>query len=93
MSAKKTVVASALKRLDYDPVAEAVRVARYAEGAGADPRLAAVRAKIACDLLQYVQPKLRSIELTGKDGGPVQLELFDWKSLVKPAGQGIESST
>ena len=62
----KTAVAQQLNKLGIDPVAEAVSVA-------ADPECPhAIRAKIWCELIQYIQPKLKAIEVTGKDGGPVQ---------------------
>lgn len=80
----KTLVASRLAEIGYDPVSEAVAIARDEE---TDPRILTIRAKIACDLLQYVQPKLKAIEITGKDGEPLQLELFDWQSLVKRSGE------
>lgn len=63
---KKTAVAQQLKRMGVDAVKEAVDLAK-------DPDCPpAVSAKIWCELIQYVQPKLRAIEVTGKDGGPVQ---------------------
>lgn len=85
----KTAVATALKRLDADPVSELVAVARAATEEMADHRLLAVRAKVWAELLQYSHPKLRAIELevTGDKGKPVQLA-FDWDALLRPSGAG-----
>lgn len=85
----KTAIASALKKLDADPVAELVAVARAATEEMADHRLLAVRAKVWSELLQYCNPKLRAIELevSGDKNKPVQLA-FDWNSLLRPSGAG-----
>lgn len=72
----KTAVAQQLNKLGIDPVAEAVSVATDLDC----PYV--VRAKIWCELIQYIQPKLKAIELTGKDGGPVQMDMFDWRALI-----------
>lgn len=72
----KTAVAQQLNKLGIDPVAEAVSVAT-------DSRCPhVVRAKIWCELIQYIQPKLKSVEVTGKDGAPVQMDMFDWRALI-----------
>jgi hypothetical protein len=83
----KTAVASALKKLNADPIAELVAIARAAKDKTADHRLLTVRAKVWSELLQYCNPKLRAIELevTGGKGKPVQLA-FDWDALLRPSG-------
>lgn len=78
----KTDIARKLKKLGVDIVEEAVKTAM-----DVDCPLS-VRAKIWCELIQYTQPKLKAIEITGKKGGPVQLDLFDWRVLTRQSGNG-----
>lgn len=78
---QKTAVSQQLKKLGVDPVARLIGVAQDANCP------LSVQAKIWCELLQYAQPKLKAVEITGKDGGPVQLDLFNWQSLVKQSGE------
>lgn len=80
--AAKTDIARKLKKLGVDVVEEAVNTAM-----DVDCPLS-VRAKIWCELIQYTQPKLKAIEITGKKGGPVQLDLFDWRVLTRQSGNG-----
>lgn len=68
--ARDTAVASALKRLRFDPVAEAVAVVGDAKQEGADARLLAVRAKVACELMQYLYPKRKSVEIVAPKSSP-----------------------
>ena len=65
----KTAVAQQLNKLGIDPVAEAVSVATDSSC----PHV--VRAKIWCELIQYIQPKLKSVEISNKDDKPFQLKL------------------
>ena len=64
----KTAVAAALKKLGIDPFAELVTLARRTDDD-------AVAARIWLELAQYVAPKLKALEITGKSGGPIQMEL------------------
>ena len=64
----KTAVAAALKKLGVDPFAELVKLAQKTDDD-------AVAARIWLDLAQYVAPKLKALEITGKNGGPIQMEL------------------
>lgn len=34
-----------------------------------------VKARMMATLLEYIQPKLRAIEMTGKNGGPIELSM------------------
>jgi hypothetical protein len=61
--ASKTAIASDLHRLNFDPVGELVAVAEEAKQSDADPALLTVRIRVAGVLLQYLYPKLRSIEV------------------------------
>lgn len=65
----KTAVAQQLNKLGIDPVAEAVSVATDLDC----PYV--VRAKIWCELIQYVQPKLKSVEISNKDDKPFQFKI------------------
>lgn len=51
---------------NYHPVLEMAKIAHETD----DPGLAAQMHK---EIAQYVEPKLKAMELTGKDGGPVQI--------------------
>ena len=54
-----------LAELDCDPVEGLARIA-------ADPTAdAALRARVYADLLPYLYPKRKALELTGADGDPV----------------------
>jgi len=64
----KTAVAAALKKLGVDPFAELVKLAQKTDDD-------TVAARIWLDLAQYVAPKLKALEITGKEGGPIQLQL------------------
>lgn len=61
--ASKTAVASDLHRLNFDPIGELVAVALEAKQPNADPALLTVRIRVAGVLLQYLYPKLRSVEI------------------------------
>lgn len=65
------VVEDSLKQLGFDPVSEAVKMIHDGEC----PPI--VRAKLICELLQYVYPKLKSVELTGDGKKPIQ-GVFDF---------------
>lgn len=62
-------VAEVLSEEGLDPTVEIVRILRSGE---LDPDVAA---RVQLELLQYCQPKLKAIEVTGKDGGPLQGEV------------------
>lgn len=55
----RTAAAAALKKLDADPFAELVRLARATENE-------TIAMRIWLELLQYLAPRLRSIEVTEK---------------------------
>jgi hypothetical protein len=63
----KTAIAAALKKLDADPFAELVTLARRTDDD-------AVAARIWLELAQYVAPKLKALEISGPDQGPIQME-------------------
>jgi hypothetical protein len=63
----KTAVAAALKKLGADPFAELVALARATEDD-------LVKARIWLDLAQYVAPKLKALEISGPNQGPIQME-------------------
>lgn len=56
-------VAEVLEEYGMDPTTEIVRVLPDLDEN--------MKAKVMLELLQYVQPKLRSIEVSGKDGQPI----------------------
>lgn len=64
----KTAVATALKKLGVDPFAELVTLAQQTDDD-------AVAARIWLDLAQYVAPKLKALEISGPNQGPIQLKL------------------
>ncbi|MCU0806557.1 MAG: hypothetical protein MUC53_00990 [Candidatus Contendobacter sp.] len=64
----KTAVAAALKKLGADPFAELVTLARRTDDD-------VIAARIWLDLAQYVAPKLKALEISGPDRGPLQMEL------------------
>ncbi len=63
----KTAVSAALKKLGVDPFAELVKLAQQTDDD-------AVAARIWLDLAQYVAPKLKALEISGPDQGPIQME-------------------
>lgn len=64
----KTAVAATLKKLGADPFSELVELARTTDDD-------AVKARIWLDLAQYVAPKLKALEISGPNQGPIQMEL------------------
>lgn len=77
---QKTEVYQQLQKIGVDPVDCLVSLTKDTNCP------ISVQAKIWCELLQYAHPKLKAVEITGKDGCPVQLELFNWQSLIKQSG-------
>jgi hypothetical protein len=61
-------VADKLAELNYDPIIRMVEVAEKTESE-------AIRSKIAMELAKYVHPQLRSMELVGTGGGPVEVNV------------------
>jgi hypothetical protein len=83
---KRTLLARDIaEKLKFDPIEVAVQVVVHGlmpttqkDGSvvlvpvGVDERLKMLR-----DLTQYIQPKLTSVQVTGKDDGPVQVASLD----------------
>lgn len=57
-------VAEVLEEYGMDPTVEIVKVLPELDDA--------LKAKVMLELLQYTQPKLRSVEVSGKNGGPIE---------------------
>lgn len=58
MGRKRVEIAERLKEMGHDPVEALVKIARRAEEAGNDK----LAAKINGDLLEYIAPKLKSVD-------------------------------
>lgn len=72
-----------LEKLNCDPIEALVRVGKRAETEG-DLKTAS---RCFADLAAFVQPKLRSVELTGADGGPAYVAY-----MPQPASSAAEWS-
>lgn len=59
-----------LERLGFDPVKNMIEIGRQAMAEG-DLKLAMDANK---ELLQYIAPKRKAVEVTGEDGGPIQTQ-------------------
>lgn len=70
-------VAEVLRDRGFDPTVELVKIL---EGNTLD---ADVRARMLTTLMEYVHPKKKSVELTGAEGGPIQIENVSDQALVK----------
>jgi len=75
------LVKAQLKELNCDPIAELVAIAQ-------DVNTELIfRIKIYLDLVNYIHPKLKTIELSGADGGPFQnkytVEIVDAPKIVQ----------
>lgn len=74
-------VAALLESLNCNPIEGMARIAE-------DPTVAMpIRARMYAELSQYVSPKLRSVELSGPGGGPVDLNVS--ASAVEQLERGI----
>ena len=62
-------VEARMLELGCDPLQAMVEIAQEARDAGD----LALSAKIHGDLLQYIRPRLRSVEHSGPDGGAIQV--------------------
>jgi hypothetical protein len=60
-------VAEQLRQLDCDPIAG---MAKFAQD---DTVPMALRARMFAELAKYVVPRLKAMELTGRNGGPIDL--------------------
>jgi hypothetical protein len=55
----------------WDPEKGAEMACRTCTGTGKEPIAPELKGKMYAELAQYVAPKRKAIEVTGKDGGPV----------------------
>lgn len=72
-------VAEVLAEHGLDPTVELVKII---ESDKLDPE---VRAKLLTTLLEYVHPKKKSVEITGGEGGPIQVENVSDRVLLQIA--------
>lgn len=68
--AKNTSIQMRLERYNFDPVKNMIEIGRQALAEG-DLKLAMDANK---ELLQYIAPKRKAVEVTGEDGGPIQTQ-------------------
>lgn len=61
-------VIEVLEEEGLDPTAELVRLVQQPDLLDPD-----VRARFLNELMQYYQPKVKALEITGKNGGPIEL--------------------
>ena len=67
---KKTqAVAEVLGELGLDPIKQMAQIAM-------DERVeVSIRVQVLKELCQYIAPKRKAVEITGEDGGPLELEI------------------
>ena len=67
---KKTMaVAEVLGELGLDPIKQMGQIAM-------DERVeVSIRVQVLKELCQYIAPKRKAVEITGEDGGPLELEI------------------
>ena len=71
---KKTMaVAEVLGELGLDPIKQMGQIAM-------DERIeVSIRVQVLKELCQYIAPKRKAVEITGEDGGPLELEI-SWQA-------------
>ena len=74
---KRTVeLMDRLEELNCDPLEGLAKIA-------GDPATdVALRARVLADLLPYIYPKRKALEVTGMDGGPVEVDLADARAAL-----------
>lgn len=76
-------VAEVLADAGLDPTTELVKIIK------SNKLDLDVQAKLLTTLMEYVHPKKKSVEITGHEGGPVQIEHVPDNVLVQIAMQGL----
>lgn len=71
-------VADVLREKGFDPTVELVKILKDPNALPTD-----IRARMLTTLMEYVHPKKKSVELTGAEGGPIQIENISDQALVQ----------
>lgn len=79
-------VAEVLQDEGLDPTAEIVRILKSGELDGA------LTARIHLELLQYCQPKLKAVELTGKNGEALTIKHLDGTQAARIAAEVLRAT-
>jgi hypothetical protein len=80
-------VVEVLEDEGLDPTEELVRLVKDPSALDAD-----VRARFLNELVQYYQPKIKAVELTGKDGAPIEVTAISQEQAEAIAREYLISS-